>query len=318
MASWVENTHAKAVIIHDQIAAARRIQEETGADTSDLIDGYMGLLEELYEDGFPLSRILDTSDIVLHAEGPTTVDHRPSLNAINWICGETEKQLRRLAKNIFDLSERDATKLARALDLRLSGFAPGSIYAGFSIQKPKGDLFEGDNEPVFVALKEAVNIIPMIPEYIGDDSLSIGISEILPDPATRDAELSMAMSLSPTGRRGIHTLEISTPGRNMASFSQRERVVLRDALKRPEMINTKRGTFTGEVREMDLDAGRFHLRNIPTIGTLRCVSDQIKSNWLGAQIRVTGDYASDRSGKPRLMNVDTIDVITPPEQLTLN
>ena len=116
---------------------------------------------------------------------------------------------------------------------------------------------------------------------------------------------SALFRLSPTGKVGIHTLDISSPDADQSELGNRERVVLRDALRKPVMLKKRFGEFVGEVREVDLDSGRFHLRNISGIGTLRCVLPNVTSETgqkiLGSVISVSGDYECDASGRPRLM-----------------
>ena len=54
---------------------------------------------------------------------------------------------------------------------------------------------------------------------------------------------------------------------------------------------------------------RFHLRNIPSIGSLRCSMplhvDNIRG-LIGRGVRAEGFYETDRSGRPRLMQVEQI------------
>jgi hypothetical protein len=80
---------------------------------------------------------------------------------------------------------------------------------------------------------------------------------------------------------------------------------LREALRKPISLKKRFGSFVGEVREVDLDSGRFHLKNIKGFGTLRCVmpgvSSELGQKILGNLISVSGDYECDDAGRPRLM-----------------
>lgn len=305
MVTWVDQVHKRASAFQGQIAAAKAAEAGTGIDLSGMIDLYRLKLEEMYLEEMPLAKIMDTSDLVFHAEGPSTTAGEPGLRAFNWLCVSAEKQLRMLAKAIFNLTDLDAKRLAKNLDLRFSGFAPGSIYAGFSIA-PMDSIMDSDEpESVHEAIKFAIRQLPTIPEFIEDESLNLGIAELIPDPAMRDASLEALFRLSPTGKVGIHTLDISSPDAGQSELGNRERVVLRDALRKPVTLKKRFGEFIGEVREVDLDSGRFHLRNISGVGTLRCVlpsvTSEIGQKILGSVIAVSGDYECDASGRPRLM-----------------
>src|SRR5690606_6804055 len=126
-----------------------------------------------------------TSDLIFHAEGPAVRGNAPSLSAFNWLSGTTEQAIRKLSTAFFDLQERNAKKLAKALDLRLTGLAPGSLYLGFAIAPPVSRLLTLDDEPVFARIKEAVKMLPSVSDAIEDEALSPLVSELLPDAAER-------------------------------------------------------------------------------------------------------------------------------------
>lgn len=305
MGTWVEQVHGRAGVLLDQMLAWQVAQEQTKVDISGSIAQLRKMLESLYTEEMPLAKILDNSDLVLHAEGPSTTSDAPGLHAFNWLCGAAEKQIRTLAKSIFDLSDINSKLFAKRLDLRFSGFAPGSIYAGFSLSTIDSIMGSDEPEPVYEILRHAIRQLPTIPEFIGDERVSAGISELMPDPALRDASLEALFKLSPTGRAGIHTIDISSPDANKNALTNKDRVVLREALSKPMTKSKKFGRFVGEVRAIDLDSSRILLRNIDSIGALRCVfpgaSDESGKSILGKLVCIEGEYESDASGKPRLM-----------------
>lgn len=288
------------------------------ASPAQLVDGVENALMDLVRTDFPLERLLKSSDLVFHAEGPSVREDSPKLSAFNWLSRATETALRTLSRELFDLSDRNAKLLGRALDLRLTGMAPGSLYLGIALEQPAPDLVPLDDEPVFRAIREAFRSLPDVTGSIGDDEMLPSIREVIPDAAERDATLAALLRMSPTGRQGIHTLDLTSPGSGRGTLSQRERVVLREAIKHPDLANRKRGTFVGEVRVADLDKSRIHLRNVPGIGNLRCVLSSLDTSQakklIGEQARLTGEYESDRNGKPRLLLVETAEPIPPMEQ----
>lgn len=325
MKTWADNVHSKAYLIHEQIIAAKEAEQLSGVDTTGMQKYYWTLLEKLFSDDMPLANLLDNSDILLHAEGPAASDTLPSLHAVNWLCQTAEKQLRALAKATFDLSEVDAGKLANKIDLRLSGLAPGSIYAGFKVQADQSTyLIDSSSEPIFTIVRDTISQLPDIPAFIGNEFIKSGITEAIPDSAIRDAMLNAALHLAPTGKIGIHTIELSSPltHRPSAELSQRERVVIREALKKPNLLSPKAGSFVGEIREIDLDAKRFHLRNVKDYGTLRCVlpnhyQEADYKAILGDMAKVTGHYETDKNGVPRLLLVEKLERIAKPKQNTI-
>lgn len=321
MGSWITQVHNKAQVVHDQIAAARKLAVESGGDLSGLISGYQAILQRIYDDDYPLANIMDHADLVVHAEGPSASNALPRLNALNWITVTADKQLRILARALFDLSDKDSRQFAQTIDLRLAGLAKGSLYAGFSFEIPPADMFQDIAEhPAFVSIRDAIRNLPMVGDFIRDEEIDKEINEAIPDPALRDAQLMTAFKMAPTGRIGIHTLEISSPNHKATQLSQRERIVIREALRKPKLANMKRGTFAGEIREMDLDVQRFHLRNISNLGALRCVVPMAGieiRRFLGEQVRVTGEYEVDKKGRPRLMLVSEIEPVPRPRQWDL-
>ena len=177
---------------------------------------------------------------------------------------------------------------------------------------PAGDLLPEDIA-LSQLLQKTANNLPEIARFIDDEGLKLGIEEASPDPAMRDVSLSALLKFSPTGRKGIHTLDLSSRDYGTASLSQRERVVLREVLDRPDLRQTKSGSFIGEVREADLDKTRFHLTGVPSVGTLRCMLPQmhvdLARNMLGRRVKVSGHYQEDRDGRPRLMMAETVEAM---------
>ncbi len=269
-------------------------------------------IDKIARESYPLAQVMEASDIVLHAEGPGAEHGLPWLSALNWLTQTAEANFRRLFAAVLDLRGADGKTLARGVDMRLSGLAPGSLWIGLKLMPPGADLLPSDADLVRSLVGEMASL-PDLARFIDDEGLRPGIEEASPDPAQRDVELAALLSLSPTGKRGIHTLEISSRDSGVASLSQRERVVLREALAKPDARKAIAGSFVGQVREADLDKNRLHLRGVQDVGTLRCVLPALPTDkarhLLGSVVRVTGKYQSDHAGRPRLMFVDNIEAV---------
>ena len=332
MDTTVSNLHHRAQLLHEQIALAMIAQRDSGVDMSGVIATYTSLLAEMYSESLPLAHLLDSSDLILHAEGPAARHHAAGSSAVAWLCGEAEKRIRQLGMAALKLTGATAHAAEQDLRVLLNGLAPGSLYLGFSVDSAQ--RMASSQESLALSnhahseldtIRDAVRVLPLVPQFVDDESINSEITEIIQDPQMRDATLLAAYHLSPTGKRGIHTIGISAPRSNKKSglFTNRERVVLREsAIRFPFMRNTKSGSFVGELREVDLDSRRFHLRDVPGVGSVRCVLGELSADTarslIGHGVKVTGDYEEDASGKPRLIRVERVEPYQIQKSILLN
>jgi hypothetical protein len=313
--SWTENADHKLRMLLENMVAEGLLAKQIGIDATpaQIVGASHEMLLDVIHSSLPLARLMDTSDLVIHAEGPSVKDDSPKLDAFNWLTNTAERTIRKLSGSLFDLSSRDARHLSKSLDLRLTGLARGSLYAGFLIESPAGDLLDPEDEPVIQSVRDALRQLPEVTQFIQDEQINPEIIEFIEDPALRDTSMDALYRLAPTGRVGIHTIDIAAPGRRSAKLSQRERIVLKEALNCPRGGNRKEGAFSGEIREIDLDAHRFHLRGVAGVGNLRCVIGNIgkaeAKDLIGEFVRINGDYESNREGKPRLMMVHSFEIL---------
>ena len=326
--AWQHQTHRRASFIFNQMRLAVEALERAGKMTADEFfalenNGYLAKLDELYTEDFQLARLLDESDLILHAEGPAVSQRLPDLRATTWLYETADRQLRELSIAPMMLSDKESRAIRNKIDLRMTGMAPGSIRAGFKLMPPQADLFDDDTETVTQSMRSRMHRLTQLPEYIREGEIDAMVHELFTDPVELDTTIQVAHDLAPTGRRGIDAVEMSVPGERPARLSPHERNVLRQAIQRPDLENKKHGRFVGEIREFDLDKRRFHLRNIEGVGTLRCVLDETPDKGrvkelIGETVRVEGDYEEDRNGRPRLMLVEDIKIIGQPQQVEVN
>jgi hypothetical protein len=318
--SWTDHANDTLRMFLENIIAEGRLVERFGLETSasDIITSSTDALHDVIHRGLPMARLMDESDLILHAEGPAVRGDSPTLSAFSWMAGTAQASLRDLSRSIFDLLDRDARRLSKNLDLRVTGTAPGSLYMGFAIGSPGPDLLANDPDHVIKHIRDAVHTLPQLALAIGDEEISPEAAEIVPDAAERDSSFAALLRLSPTGKRGIHTVDLSAPGFTRGSLSQRERVVLHDALRAPTLANKRYGVFAGEIRQIDLDTRRMHLRNVQGVGSLRCALPLLEPHQakllIGEQVRAEGEYEVDRNGRPRLLLVHQIDAVSAPSQ----
>lgn len=301
---------AMRVFLENMVGEAE-LARKAGVEVSpkQIVDASIDQIRKIAEEGLPLAKLLDSSDVVFHAEGPGANHDLPWLSSLNWITNTIEKNLRKLSGSVLELLNGDGARLSRKLDFRMTGMAPGSIWVGTKLMPPGEDLYAEDFD-LAKRLVDVMQDLPLAAAYIDDEEVFASIQEFIPDPALRDASLYTLLDFAPTGRKGIHTLGLSAKGHGTARLSQRERVVLREALKKPMEGQYKEGVLAGEVREADLDKTRFHLRTPE--GVVRCVVDGMKAdfarNFFGRTVQVTGRYQTDRNGQPRLMYVERTEV----------
>uniref|UniRef100_E6PP51 Uncharacterized protein n=1 Tax=mine drainage metagenome TaxID=410659 RepID=E6PP51_9ZZZZ len=321
--NWTDNADQSLRAVLENMVAEGLFAQSLGMQVTpaQVVSASHAMLLDLIRVSLPLAQVMDQSDLVLHAQGPALREGALRLGAFNWVVTTAEKALRRLSSNLFDLAQRDAKRLSRGLDLRLTGMAPGSLYIGVKIESVVSALFTVADEPLIVTVRETVHSLPRASSLIGEDRISTAaLRDVVPDPAQRDSLLETLLSLTPTGRQDIETVNVGAPGEKSAALSKRARLVLRDYLRRPDLLQRKTGAFVGEVREIDLDAGRFHLRGVQGVGAIRCVAtiDHTRAKlMLGETVRIRGDYECDRNGKPRLMLATEIEVIPAPRQAPL-
>jgi hypothetical protein len=307
--------------LHQQIAQALDIGRRTKTDMSGVIATYQSLLSTLYGDDLPLAQLTDDADVIFHAEGPGARHHAALSSLVAWLCDEAERRLKQLTAAALRLTGPSGEAVSRSIQVLMNGVAPGSLYIGFSVGAPPepeqvGDVHVPqlfDSSDVLGQARMAIGNLVLVPRFVRDADVDAAITEAISDPELRDATLMAAYHLAPSGRRGVHTIEITAPRRSepSASFTNRERVVLRDtAVRMPVLKAPRRGSFVGELREIDLDARRFQLRGVHSVGTLRCALDDLSAELarkhIGAAVKVTGMYEVRADGRPGLMQVASI------------
>lgn len=317
--SYKESANDAMRVFLENMIGTGLLAKEIGIDAtpSKIVDASLDQIMKIALESLPLARVMDESDLVLHAEGPGATHDLPWLSALNWMTSIAESNLRHLSSATFDLLGANGKILSKAIDLRLTGVAPGSLWIGVKMMPPPADLLPEDGN-LINSMVQQIGKLPEITRFIDDEGLRPGLEEASPDPALRDVQLATLYRFSPTGRRGIHTLEISSRESGVASLSQRERVVLREAIAHPDKKESTAGSFVGHVREADLDKTRLHLRGVNDIGTLRCVMPNLTAenarSLLGNLVCAEGRYQTDKDGKPRLLFIERI---TPIEQRPL-
>ena len=329
--SWADNIEARARILHEQIAGMHSLAEKHGIDIEAISAPYYQQLRVLYEEDLPYSRILDGADLIITIKGAPIETSCPSLRVLGNVFASFRKQVEGIVKAISGLSEGT---IPSDVEVALTGLTRGSIVLGLQVRRP-GELdgqqtLIDDSDPVYQAVRGALKGLSQVAQHIDPDS-EIGVDEhlvkIFPDPGVRDVVINAAHKLAPSERAGFDEIVLSTRDDDESGepipLTRKSRRVLQRALKKPVRSKAQRMMLSGFVREIDLDACRFELRQLEGSsyrGVVRCVYDKRVGDpreILDAEVRVTGGVEVDPKGRPRLMQIETLEVEVPPKQLEM-
>ena len=327
MSEWTEAVEAKARIIHGQLAAACVLAERNGASPDDIARPYLELLRSLYRDEFAFAQLVDTSDLVARFVGPAVSRSDPTVTTVTGVFNTLRNQIRQIAKSIVGLSSDERVAWPSDLDPHLSGLTHGSLVVGISIHSPERDVDEGKgqtaipgvSQEIFESVRGAVRSIATVAHHVRGNRIDeFGIESSFPDPAVRDTVMVAASKLAPTGRRGIEGVSFYGPEETEVEaplLTARSRKMLNHALGSPIRV-TGHDSFEGVVRAIDLDARRFHIREVEHIGGLRCMygpgEHETAKTALDRRVRVSGSYEVTESQKPRLIAVSSIELLDDP------
>ena len=325
MSEWTEAVEAKARIIHGQLAAACVLAERNGASPDDIAQPYLELLRSLYRDEFAFAQLVDTSDLVARFVGPAVSGSDPTVTTVTGVFNTLRNQIRQIAKSIVGLSSDERVAWPSDLDPHLSGMTHGSLVVGISIHSPDEDMEEGQtaipgvSQEIFESVRGAVRSIATVAHHVHGDRIDEpAIESSFPDPAVRDTVMVAASKLAPTGRKGIEGVAFYGPEETEVEaplLTAQSRRMLNQALGSPIRVKGH-GSFEGVVRAIDLDARRFHIREVEHIGGLRCMygpgEHETAKTALDRRVRVSGNYEVTENQKPRLIAVTSIEVLDDP------
>ena len=324
MGQWLEALEAKARIIHEQMAAARRVAERAGLDSHDVVRPYFELLNALYADEFDFARLVDDADLVTRFVGPA-LNKAPTIAIVTSVCSDLRHHIQGIAKSIIGLSTDDRIRWPAELDPQLEGLSPGSLVVGISIRDPgKPPLGQPDlpglSDSVIESVRGAVRSVATVARHVRENDVdTAAIQSAFPDPAIRDTVMVATSKLAPTGRKGIDSVSLyardAEPPAN--PLTQRSRRVLSKALSRPIRISGE-GTFEGIVRAIDLDARRFDVRGVEGTRAIRCMYEPAQHDTvkriLDARVQVSGSYETAQNRQPRFIAVSSIKTLADPQR----
>jgi hypothetical protein len=316
--TWTDEVNNRIQTILAQIESVRGLGsglELTDAEMKDLLSPYTEILESLYTEDLQLAKILDNSDFVVGAEGEGIGHGEASVSVMIKLLSEARDQTVKVAKAILNATGKDLTL---KLQPNFYGYAPGSIYLGFSAPKPPPEQIFAEQDSLYLAVKNALHILGVVSVLVADNADLEQISEAVPDPSARDAALNALYAFTPSKRLGIDkvTVGVKSLEKNQnevyrsAALTNELRKKLKSIIDKPTR-SKERGDFRGIMREIDLDIGRFELRSVEGFDetiSIRCVypkylEDKAK-RLLDRTVRVSGLIEKDLEGRPRLLTID--------------
>lgn len=292
-----------------------------GIDDMSALEGLYASVENLLSHDYQIAQTRDNSDLVIRVEG-IAFDKAPRIQLVTSIFDNVSSQVTDLTKAILGLGA-DGHVSPSSVDLGLSGMARGSLLFGLKAELPdpthhRGMLL-GELDTLFQSTKSALTIIDDVAHTVYQDREHVSleaVSEVVEDPRVRDAALVAVQRMSPSGRRGIDSVSVSSlKNRDKpAELTSENRKSIRDSLVRP-VIKGEELELVGSVREIDLDSRRFDLRGIADekLRDIRCAYRQVENvnprALLGSLVKARGLIERSQDGSPRLMSVTALEII---------
>ena len=301
---WVDVTRSHIRDLQDILLAVSKAGLDAGASSEGLeamLAPYRDLIESVYERDMALSRLVDKSDLLLHLHGPAASAPAPRVSVLTKMLTQTRDQVTRLAKHLGGVT---SLHVPAALDMGLVGFASGSLFIGFS----------AGNDETSSLSRDAVNAIGVASGLVAADAPFADFASELSDPATRDMAVTAVRHLSPSGQIGIREVEVF--GRQMTravTLSTDTRRAAKKLLSESPKVASPRVTFIGTVREADLDAARFEIRNVDGHSeVIRCAHELLEEEvqaLMNQRVRVSGVPEYGARGTVRLLWVDSAEKV---------
>jgi hypothetical protein len=212
----------------------------------------------------------------------------------------TRDEVTRLAKKLAGVT---ALRVPAGLDMDLVGIAGGSLFVGFSAADTSGDS---------ALTRQAVAAIGAMGALIENEASLDDIADRFADPAERDITVAAVRHLSPSGQIGIR--EIDVYGKRLlqpVTLTTETRRHARRILSQQPAHRAERVTLVGTVREVDLDAARFEIRNVEgRIEDIRCaheLEERDVKELVDRRVRVSGTAEFGSAGQVRLLWVDEVE-----------
>jgi hypothetical protein len=190
------------------------------------------------------------------------------------------------------LTTRPTKELKRACDLRVVAFQPGSLSVGLRVpDDAQLDLLEQNQQlpPVSKALEQYLRVA----EWVASNESPDALNNVLPTPEARRIALNAVKPFVPRPRGDVECVELSgraVPHAHTISLTRASHERIDHAIDVLESEQVE--THVGDLREIDLDALSFILRNAEDVHEIRCTFEEAlletAKEALDRRVQVTG------------------------------
>ncbi|MFC3833839.1 MULTISPECIES: hypothetical protein [Deinococcus] len=315
--AWVKDLSDKVLILENQIfylGLSSSDGEYTSEEIKSAVDKLHGMLFNLIVSDYPMAKILDTSDLIIGAEGEGIELNGVPVSIVSSLMNQSKNEVNKIVKTINGSVKK---RIPKRFEPELTGMAAGSVYFGLAAPKTaETGIFIGGEE-IARDVKTAMDSIVLASNLVHND-ISDFESQMMIDPALRDAALRAVGNLSPSSQSDIARLSIhGRVGGDLykpVKLETKDRNRARQISDKPTSSSvTKSGNFIGSIREIDLDQRRFEVRSVEGLEDrqmIRCIYEEsleskIRS-YLGHRVSVNGQYEVDSDNRPRLLYVESI------------
>jgi hypothetical protein len=300
--SWTSATRDRIRDVQNGLLSMADWAKQSAADPAMaelLLRPYRDLLESLYERDMPLAKLADNSDLLLHVHGPAASGPSPRVSVVTRLLTQTRDQVTRIAKQLGGVT---TVRVPLSLDMGFVGVAGGSLFLGFSADAADvGDL-----------TRQAVKAIANISWLVSENRPIADLAKAIDDPAARDMAVAAVRHLSPSGQIGISEIDIL--GRQVSyatSLTTETRRHARGIMAQRVATTNEPVSFVGTVREVDLDASRFEIRNVEgQAEDVRCAHELEEADvkrLVDRRVRVRGTPEYGARKTVRLLWVDEVE-----------
>jgi hypothetical protein len=286
-----------AVLAEGHLEHIRRLRRE--------LDEYAGVMA-LDEQAAPLW---------LRVVGPEIEWPAAPTSVLTAILDAFRKGVQSVAELILtgELTTRPTAELKRATDFRVVAMAPGSLRVGVQLPFEEGKVAEAVSRALGDYLKTAA--------WVASDRPDEELHAQVPDERRRRLLLTEISRLAPRERGQVEEVEL------VGSLLQSERILgpITLARKNRRRINEtldkipeqRIETYTGDLREIDLDKCSFVLRNIEASpGEAMQIECQFREELLEAakealdkRVTVTGSRPIDQTRRPKSLLVSRLEIV---------
>jgi hypothetical protein len=302
--TWSVATRDRILELQTQLISVSQWADKSSATEemrTMLLEPYREMLEAVYTRDLPLARLADESDLLLHVKGPAVSAPMPRVSVVAKILTSTRDEIARLARQIGGVT---TLRLPVDLEMTLVGLAEGSLFVGLAV----------DSKPASASARDAVRIIGTVSALVTERATIASIALVIDDPAVRDIAVGVVRQMAPSGQMGITEVDLfgKAVPRRIELTTDTRRSARRLMAERPAQAPVPKVTFVGTVREIDLDAKRFEIRNVEGYPSgIRCAheldDDDIKA-LVDLRVRVEGtaEYVKQ---DVRLLWVDQVEIV---------